>query len=80
MKINLWNPKPGQKLVIPYAFDDSINAEKKGQIEVAIKAMNKHLRCDHDAWVPYKRSVHSAHHIEFKSADGYCFIDILFFS
>ena len=70
VKINLWNPKPGQKLVIPYAYSSSIRPEIKTHIEVAIKAMNKHLQCDHDAWVPYKKNEHD-HYVEFVKDGGY---------
>ena len=73
VKINLWNPTRGKKLVIPYTFASSIRPEIKKAIETAIKAMNKHLQCDHQAWVPFNRKLHgvNGHHIEFINDDGY---------
>ena len=67
-KINLWNPeKKGDKLEIPYSYGNGITPAKKTAIEVAIKAMNAHFQCGHDAFVPF---TNQKHRIEFISEDG----------
>jgi len=70
VKINLWNPtKKGEKLVIPYSYASNYPAEMKRKVEIGIKAMNDHLKCGHDVWVPHTNQKHRVEIIN----DGGCY-------
>jgi len=70
VKINLWNPtQPGEKLVIPYSFRSDYPKRLRPYVLKAISAMNQHLQCGYDVWVPYSKQ---AHRVEFIK-DGGCY-------